>query len=649
MRRQPHAKLSLTNLEDRLTPTGWLDPDFGTSGIVDTGLVTDLMTSKVEGLPDGDILVYGVNQQNLAEVIRYNSDGSKDTAFGVNGSAILRDSPLFAVDIKSSPDGKIYLSAAIEDSYTVLIFRLGNDGVLDTSFGGDGVVDVDTFYMNYYRDPSRLIYDNSRLIIQPDNTIMFIDMYSDIVRKYQEDGTLIHSSSISSGADIVSREGANGSTLVGWANTMGGQSRHEPTATMARLNPQGNVDEWYKTEDYDFVRIAIPLEVTHKQFTSVEAITMNESGEAFFIVRVAPYSTNGVLASGGSLHLVKLTPTGQLDTSFSDDGIQEIAIDTTATPLRDLTTGANLLADGRIVIISDSESRAGYMMKVFNPDGTVDQNSSGGEWLELQSGLFGTTSHSIVPTYGSTVLPDGRIAVLTAGSNSNLLLTVVDPSEPTPTGSGIVLPPVVPPVLPPVIPVLPPELPMPVRDPIIPLPDDVEQPTTGLPVTPPSNRVITLPEELDKLYIQPAGTLGDFNGDRVVDVIRTEGPTVTVLDGVTGSVIIPTFAPFEASYTGELNTAVMGFLYGSETKLVIAPRDGGGPVVAIYNTDGTEFTRFFGLEDKDFRGGLGIATGPMTSDPYDDLIVTAGQGGGPRVAIYSGGSLVEKEIRKVVP
>ena len=38
MRRRPKAKLAVTNLEDRLTPAGWLDPNFGNGGVVETGL-----------------------------------------------------------------------------------------------------------------------------------------------------------------------------------------------------------------------------------------------------------------------------------------------------------------------------------------------------------------------------------------------------------------------------------------------------------------------------------------------------------------------------------------------------------------------------------------------------------------------------------
>ena len=54
----------------------------------------------------------------------------------------------------------------------------------------------------------------------------------------------------------------------------------------------------------------------------------------------------------------------------------------------------------------------------------------------------------------------------------------------------------------------------------------------------------------------------------------------------------------------------------------------------------TTFADFFGIDDPAFRGGARAGAGDITKDGTPDLIVSAGFGGGPRIAGYDGKSLV---------
>jgi hypothetical protein len=72
---------------------------------------------------------------------------------------------------------------------------------------------------------------------------------------------------------------------------------------------------------------------------------------------------------------------------------------------------------------------------------------------------------------------------------------------------------------------------------------------------------------------------------------------------------------------------------------------GGGPIVRVL--DGrtlSQIANFFAL-DEGFRGGLRIAAGDVNHDGASDLVVTAGVGGGPRVAVYDGRSLTGTPTR----
>ena len=130
-------------------------------------------------------------------------------------------------------------------------------------------------------------------------------------------------------------------------------------------------------------------------------------------------------------------------------------------------------------------------------------------------------------------------------------------------------------------------------------------------------------------------------------VVKTDGPRVWLEEAGTGRVLLPAFAPFEASYTGTLNAVLADLDGDGVSELVVSPADGGGPVVAVFRRDGTEVNRFWGIEDAGFRGGVRLAVGDVNADGTADLVVTPGLGGGPRVAVYDGRSVLGR-VRRLV-
>jgi hypothetical protein len=140
----------------------------------------------------------------------------------------------------------------------------------------------------------------------------------------------------------------------------------------------------------------------------------------------------------------------------------------------------------------------------------------------------------------------------------------------------------------------------------------------------------------------------DVTGDGVPDVIAGTGPgraaAVAVVDGRTQA-ILAAIAPFEPTYTGGVHVAGGDFTGDGRADVVVTPDRDGGPVVAVY--DGlyaaagqvNELTRFLGLADPNFRGGARAAVGDVSGDGLPDLAVSAGTGGGPRVAVFDGRSV----------
>ncbi|OWK41576.1 beta strand repeat-containing protein [Fimbriiglobus ruber] len=144
-------------------------------------------------------------------------------------------------------------------------------------------------------------------------------------------------------------------------------------------------------------------------------------------------------------------------------------------------------------------------------------------------------------------------------------------------------------------------------------------------------------------------TTVDFNGDGVPDYVVGSGPgmpsQVEILDGKTGAVIF-SVQPFESTFTGGVFVAAGDLTGKGYPDLIVTPDEGGGPVVVVYDGAAAaqgqvdQVARFFGIQDPNFRGGARAAVGDLTGAGYGDLIVSAGFGGGPRVAGYDGLSVV---------
>ncbi len=124
---------------------------------------------------------------------------------------------------------------------------------------------------------------------------------------------------------------------------------------------------------------------------------------------------------------------------------------------------------------------------------------------------------------------------------------------------------------------------------------------------------------------------------------------VVVLDGKTRQELFR-IQPFEPSFTGGVFVAAGDITGDGIPDLVITPDTGGGPRVRIFNGAGFGLMAdFLGIEDPNFRGGARAAIGDLNADGFGDLAVAAGFGGGPRVAVFSGQGLSNGQQVKLFP
>ncbi|MBS1729290.1 MAG: T9SS type A sorting domain-containing protein [Bacteroidetes bacterium] len=127
---------------------GSLKTSFGTNGLVQTDISLVDYGSSMRVLDDGKILVSGTSTNVIANgdviTLRYNSDGSLDETFGVNGYVIKNlgsvqfpsDDHAAALDIQV--DGKIVVGG--NKGVHMFIIRYNPDGTYDNTFGNNGVL-----------------------------------------------------------------------------------------------------------------------------------------------------------------------------------------------------------------------------------------------------------------------------------------------------------------------------------------------------------------------------------------------------------------------------------------------------------------------------------------------------------------------------
>ena len=210
----------------RLNSDGSSDASFNGNGLVKTHITSlDNFANAVIVQPDGKIIVAGYGNErggiyNITIVVRYNSDGSLDTTFNGNGKFISPSSigENVAYDAVLQSDGKIVL-AGVNNYYNFALLRLNQNGTVDGSFNGSGLV-VTSFDGNTSQA--------NALTIQPDGKIVAVGSAAGLgfaIARYNPDGildttfdgdgkvTTVISPYLNEAADVIVQN--NGKIIVG--------------------------------------------------------------------------------------------------------------------------------------------------------------------------------------------------------------------------------------------------------------------------------------------------------------------------------------------------------------------------------------------------------------------------------------------------
>ena len=132
---------------------------------------------------------------------------------------------------------------------------------------------------------------------------------------------------------------------------------------------------------------------------------------------------------------------------------------------------------------------------------------------------------------------------------------------------------------------------------------------------------------------------GDVNGDGVPDIIAATGAGISsqvkVFDG-TNQTLLTTFSPFESQFKGGCYVSSGDVNGDGFDDVIVAAGESGGPRVLVYSGQNGQVIRNFFAFDQNFRGGVRIASGDIDGNQIDDSVASPGEGGGPVVRVFQG-------------
>lgn len=390
----------------RYNADGSLDTSFGAGGKVITDLPrAEDYANAVAIQADGKIVVAGSTADvgskltfyDLA-VLRYNSDGSADTSFGIGGVKILDFGVFeFFSDMVIQPDGKIVAAGRIGAGAGVV--RLNTDGSPDASFDGDGAAITLFPEFQSYVVNNVALAPNGKIVISGTENFKTWFMV-----RHNADGSLDTSFDQDGKATTaIAPNGARDSDMVVQADgkiIIAGYVQPTFTAqksdiALARYNTNGSLDT---TFDGDGIVIKHPGDPNLND--EVAAAALQPDGKLVVLANLnnVPFS--------GSPHalwaILRFNTDGSLDTSFNDDGVATA----TATGTQDIASSLSIQPDGKFLVSGKTGSSSVFALLRFNVptqspfdfdgDGKTDVSvyrpSNGSWWLSLSS----TNSISVI-------------------------------------------------------------------------------------------------------------------------------------------------------------------------------------------------------------------------------------------------------------
>ena len=254
----------------------------------------------------------------------------------------------FGDNIALQPDGKIIMTGAsmyLGGTVSLGVSRLNADGSFDNTFGTSGISLVDLGGL-----PSQGGFE-PEIVIQPDGKIV----------------------------------------ICGYGWNVG----DDPDMLICRLLPNGSLDPAFGSGGIVYTNLFGPgaPDVAY-------ALTVDAAGSIY-----ACGATNfGGTPFSNDLAIVKLTPSGAHDPSFSGDG--KLLLDLSGSA--DFGYGIAVKSDGKIIVTGHANIPANFFAIQLLPDGSYDPSFG-----TVGKTIFDITGNNVADeSWGMTMTPDGKIVMV---------------------------------------------------------------------------------------------------------------------------------------------------------------------------------------------------------------------------------------------
>jgi uncharacterized delta-60 repeat protein len=333
-------------------------------------------------------------------LIRFNTNGTVDSTFGVNGSVITdignNADVLNSINIQS--DGKILVSGSsfvTGAAYNFAVVRYNIDGSLDNSFGNGGIVTNDIggndrpFSMAIQND-GKIILAGRSTIPQSNFAIVRYNINGTLDNTFDSDGILYYDFGGTSAASELAIQSDGKIVVCGRAYLSGNNN-----IGIIRVNTDGSLDN-----------------------------SFGNSGVAIQLANITPYDmkiqTDGklvVLGAGDNgsdldINILRFLSNGTLDNTFGNAGIATTDINNDDEP-----GSFSIQADGKLIVGGTTALNVGSNIVVarYDQNGLLDNSFAPNGMAFL--------SFDCVSSWGGYVAiqPNGKIVV--AGSKTEDIST----------------------------------------------------------------------------------------------------------------------------------------------------------------------------------------------------------------------------------
>jgi uncharacterized delta-60 repeat protein len=385
------------------------------------GYSSDAAFGGVEVQPDGKILVAGSSSKTTGTgdwgVVRLTPSGALDPTFGSGGRVLttfaLNDSTTQSSGTALQPDGKLVVAGMVIGSRTTVnrfttitdydfgVVRYLPSGALDPSFGPNGSGKVITNFSS----PQAVSKDFPNAVaLQPDGKIL-VGGYSNpgvqqpSMVRYNADGTLDPTFGVG-GKVLATLSGVSSGVVKDFEFLPDGKILVLGNKFLARYNTNGSLDTTFGTGGTGFT---VP-DLGARGTLGMQSMVVQADG--------------GIVAGGGvsvgtdqNLALVRFTPAGVFDTSFAGTGA--FIRDLGGTDLFS-NKGLRLQADGKIVAAGLSYNTPDRTVAArFLPDGSLDTTFGTGGLVVRGFGAGGSSFNA------AALQPDGKLVAVGHGYSAH--------------------------------------------------------------------------------------------------------------------------------------------------------------------------------------------------------------------------------------